>query len=465
MISRRHFLRSAAAVPLGFGGLQSLLAGAESLALGPVSDRFGPLLPDPDGVLDLPEGFRYRIVSPAGELMTDGFRVPALHDGMAAFPGPNGLTLLVRNHEVDSDDDERDGPFGAEGMEGRPRESLDPALVFDARPGWAPAGGTTNLLFDTGRMELVEHRLSLTGTVRNCAGGPTPWGTWITCEETVKRRGDDGLRKDHGWNFEVPARMTDLPVRPVPLTAMGRFNHEAVAVDPASGVVFQTEDRWDGLIYRFIPDTPERLADGGRLQALVVLDRPSLDTRNWGEGSGDAVRVGERMAVTWVDVDGVHAPEDDLRYRGFDAGAARFARGEGMWYGDGDVFFACTNGGPARKGQVWRYTPSPAEGREAPGEPAGTLELFVEPNDGTLVENADNVTVAPWGDLIVCEDGTGEDFMVGVTPGGELYKLARCAASASELAGACFSPDGSTLFVNIQAEGYTVAIRGPWNAD
>jgi hypothetical protein len=133
-----------------------------------------------------------------------------------------------------------------------------------------------------------------------------------------------------------------------------------------------------------------------------------------------------------------------------------------MWYGEGTIYFACTNGGRERKGQVWRYRPGSAEGRERPGEAAGTLELFVEPNDGTLVENADNLTLAPWGDLVVCEDGTGEDFLVGVTPAGELYKLARCAGSSSELAGACFSPDGSTFFVNVQQDGLTLAVQGPW---
>lgn len=460
MISRRHFLRSATAASLGFSGLHRLLGGPSPLLATALPDRFGPLRPDPDGILDLPDGFRYRVVSRAGDLMADGFRVPSRPDGMAAFPGPGGMTLLVRNHEVNTDASDDERAYGGEGDAALGPEALDPARVYDPGDGRPAAGGTTNLLVDTRGLSLVEQRLPLIGTVRNCAGGPTPWGTWITCEETVDRAGDGGLTRDHGYNFEVPAGMDDLPVRPVALRAMGRFNHEAVAVDPRSGVVFQTEDRGDSLLYRFVPERPGELSAGGRLQALVVVGHPSLDTRNWEERR---VGTGERLPVTWIDLDDVDAPEDDLRHRGFAAGAARFARGEGMWHADDSVYFACTNGGRERKGQIWRYRPTAAEGREAPGEAAGTLELFVEPDDGTLVENADNLTMAPWGDLVVCEDGTGDDYLVGVTPAGELYKLARCAGSSSELAGACFSPDGSTFFVNIQEDGLTLAVQGPWS--
>jgi secreted PhoX family phosphatase len=166
--------------------------------------------------------------------------------------------------------------------------------------------------------------------------------------------------------------------------------------------------------------------------------------------------------VTWIDLDDVESPEDDLRFRGFASGAARFARGEGMWYGRGAIYFACTNGGSEKKGQIWKYTPSPDEGKPEESREPGRLELFVEPNDGTLVENADNLTMAPWGDLIVCEDGSEQQFLVGVTPEGEIYKFARNAMNTSELAGATYSPDGSTLFVNIQSPGITLAITGPW---
>ena len=171
------------------------------------------------------------------------------------------------------------------------------------------------------------------------------------------------------------------------------------------------------------------------------------------------------MLETQVGRYGSHrfAPADDLRYQGFEKGAARFARGEGMWYGRDAIYFACTDGGRQKSGQIWRYVPSPAEGSSNERDKPGRLELFIEPNDGALVENCDNVTVTPWGDLILCENGPGEEFLVGVTPAGQFYRLARNAMDHADLAGATFAPDGSTLFVNIQGKGVTLAITGPWN--
>ncbi|NBC16115.1 MAG: DUF839 domain-containing protein, partial [Bacteroidetes bacterium] len=427
-VSRRHFLRTAGAFTMGFGGLHRLAAFAthRPSAWHEAPYSYGPLLPDPAGVMDLPDGFSYHILSRFGDAMDDGFLVPHRPDGMAAFPGPDGRTLLVRNHEVSHTADAEEGPFGP----GHARYAdLDARLCYDGgtAAGQPCMGGTTTVVYDTRTQTVERQYLSLAGTIRNCAGGPTPWNTWISCEETVERAGET-LIADHGYNFEVPASAEMGTVEPVPLVHMGRFNHEAVAVDPASGIVYQTEDRHDGLIYRYLPDVPGELARGGRLQALVLQGRPSLDTRNW---KRQTVQPGVPMAVTWIDLDDVEAPEDDLRLRGFDAGAARFARGEGMWYGEGAVFFACTNGGRARKGQIWRYVPGADEGTRAEADAPGTLELFVEPNDGAIIDNADNLTVAPWGDLIVCEDGSGEQFLVGVTPEGDLYKFARNAMNDS----------------------------------
>jgi secreted PhoX family phosphatase len=455
--SRRHFLKQTGAVAMGFAGLRSLF-GMGALPR-PVPVGYGPLQPDPRGVFDLPKGFSYRIISRYGDEMDDGFVVPHRADGMAAFPGPDGQTLLLRNHEVDAGDGIEEGAFGPDGER---IARLAAERFYDAgRAGAHPAlGGVTTLAYDTQRQETRRQHLSLAGTIRNCAGGPTPWNTWITCEETVLRAGDR-WRKDHGYPFEVPATTDPAVAPPVPLTAMGRFNREAVAVDPASGAVYQTEDRHDGLLYRFLPDTPGELERGGRLQALAVGGRPSLDTRNWQDER--TVVPGEAMHARWIDVGDVEAPEDDLRYRGFENGAARFARGEGIWMGDEDVFFACTNGGRIRKGQIWRYTPSPHEGAPREADAPGRLELFVEPNDPGLIDNADNLTVAPWGDVIACEDGSGDQYLAGVTPDGEIYKFARNARDGdSELAGATFSPDGTTLFVNVQDAGLTLAITGPW---
>ncbi len=458
-ISRRRFIGSAAAISLGFTGL-GCASSQIAKGIDPELDfGFQPLVDDPDGIIALPPGFSYRIFSRAGESMSDALFVPARHDGMATFPGPDGMTLLVRNHEITASGDPAQGAFGADMAL---LDRIDRDLLYDPGNGRPPAlGGTTTLLYDTVNQRLVSHHLSLGGTLVNCAGGPTPWGSWITCEEIVSEA-EAGFTREHGYNFEVLAEQTGLQ-RAEPLKEMGRFKHEAVAVHPASGIVYQTEDLGDGLLYRFIPNVPGQLSRGGRLQALGVVDQPSLDTRNW-ESQGVPTRT--RMATTWIDLDEVHSPNDDLRHRGFAAGAARFARGEGIFYGErdgsGEVYIACTNGGTARKGQIWTYRPSPFEGTAQEGSSPGSLELFVEPNDGTIIENADNLCVAPWGDLIVCEDGTGDDYLLGITPEGDIYKLAHDLNGTGEFAGCCFSPDGSTLFVNKQVDGWTLAITGPW---
>ena len=450
MLSRRLFIKNAAAISAGFSGLHLFMGCSSS------DNRVDlQLIPDPAGIIDLPKDFTYSIISRAGDAMADGFVVPARPDGMATFLAENGLTILIRNHEVDND--ATLGPFGG-GNE--TLSQLNAEQFYDYGFGSKPAiGGTSTLIYDTEKQEVVREFLSLIGTRRNCAGGPTPWGTWITCEETTVRS-DNEVEKDHGYNFEVPATLNPALADPIALKAMGRFNHEAVAVEPNSGIVYQTEDRHDGLIYRFIPNVPGQLAEGGRLQALAVIDRPGLDTRNW---DSDEIALSQSLPVKWIDMEEVESPEDDLRLQGFDQGAARFARGEGMWYGEGTIYFACTNGGKEKKGQIWKYIPSPHEGTDQETQQPATLELFIEPNDGAIIENADNLTIAPWGDLIVCEDGPGQQNLLRVTPSGEVIRFGSNRVSESEFAGSTFSPDGTTLFVNIQVDGLTLAITGPWN--
>lgn len=444
LASRRHFLRSSATVTLGFSGLRHF-----SLARSEGKSRllvhgYGPLRPDPDKVLDLPKGFSYRIIGRAGETMDDGLVLPALPDGMAAFPGPDGLVLLLRNHEVNSNGKNKQGPFGQGNKMLTP--AIRPKLFDPGREGEDPArGGVTTVVYDPEKQQVVRQFLSLGGTLRNCAGGPTPRNSWITCEETVEKA-DDQLAQDHGWCFETPATVRPKLHQAVPLKDMGRFNHEAVAEDPSTGYVYETEDRGDGLLYRFLPHQPGKLHEGGKLQALVAADQPGLDTRNWDK---PRVKVGQSLRVKWLEVEEVHAPKDDLRHRGHAAGAARFARGEGAWLGKDGIYFACTNGGAKHFGQVWKLD-------------GDQLQLFAEPNDANVIDNCDNLTVAPTGDLVLCEDGAGEQRLVMVTPKGKFFTFARNAAGNSELAGATFSPNGSILFVNIQKNGLTLAITGPW---
>ena len=455
-IDRRQFLIAAGAASVGFAGIQKLVMGA---SVAEPSVGFGPLLPDSGGLLDLPQGFSYKVIATMGERMSDGLLVPGLPDGMAAFPGANGVTVLVVNHELSPGDVKR-SPFGEKNeLAGLVRRTdiYDPG---DSRGG-PVGGGTTTIVYDTVAGKKRTQFLSLAGTARNCAGGPTPWGSWLTCEETMVRAGEGGCVRDHGYVFEVPATTTRALAEPRPITAMGRFNHEAVCVDPRTGIVYLTEDRHDGLLYRFIPRTPGKLHRGGRLEAMVVRGRPSCDTRNW---EAQDFRVNAEHEVEWLALDDTNPREDDLRLRGFESGAARFARGEGITWAEDAAYVVCTNGGGLRKGQVWKYVPSPEEGKQGEREQAGRLSLFVESEDPSALDMPDNIGVAPWGDLVLCEDGGGEQFVVGVSPSGELYKLARNARDGTEFAGGCFSPDGSTLFVNMQGLGLTLAITGPWKS-
>lgn len=462
--SRRKFIRSTGLVSLGFLGLQQFACNPASEKNNQSAAKFngyGPLKTDPEGILNLPEGFRYKIISRQGQEMSDGLLSPGRNDAMATFPGPDGKVLIVRNHEITPDDLER-GPYG---LKNELFDQIDPAMLYDAGQKQLPAlGGTTTLVYNESTGQVEKEFLSLAGTIRNCAGGPTPWGSWITCEETVDKAGDyEGkLEKDHGYNFEVKASDEMKLNPPQPVKAMGRFNHEAVAVDPRTGIVYQTEDRQDGLIYRYIPDQKGNLQAGGKLQALAIKDKPSYDTRNWKSLTGPKLAVNESLDVTWVDLDHIDSPEDDLRLRGFDQGAARFARGEGMWFGTEEIYFACTNGGHEAVGQVFKYTPSAEEGTAAEQDFAGKLELFAEPNDTDILKFCDNLTVAPWGDVVLVEDHS-HPFIVGITPKGDYYKIGENVGYESEMAGVVFSPSGNTLFVNIQHAGLTLAIEGPWS--
>jgi secreted PhoX family phosphatase len=280
---------------------------------------------------------------------------------------------------------------------------IDRTRLYDPGQAAPLPGGTTTLLYDPDSGRVERHFLSLAGTERNCAGGPTPWGSWLTCEETVHRR-DDRRTVDHGWVFEVPAAATG-PVDPVPLKALGRFNHEAAAVDPRTGVVYLTEDESDSLFYRLLPARPGDLRAGGRLQALALRDwQGSADTRNWNPQPAGQIPTGQALVAHWVDLTETDAPDGDLRRRGAAAGAARFARGEGLWFGHGDIYFCCTSGGVINAGQIFRYRPSPHEGAVGERDAPGQLELYVESTDRRRLDMGDNLTVSPWGDLLVCED-------------------------------------------------------------
>lgn len=455
--SRRKFLQSAATLSLAasFGSLLTRVASAGSNYRIPGYGVLRPVADETTGIelLNLPDGFRYQSFGWTGDLMADGNPTPSAHDGMGVISDDDGILTIIRNHELT----ELEVPFGHSDIQ------------FDRHAG----GGCAALKFDSRQGKWLESKPVLAGTVKNCAGGPTPWGTWLSCEETLLGPGsiDDGqpveLTKDHGWIFEVdPAN----PSKPIPLKDMGRFVHEAVAVDPATGYVYETEDRNEAGFYRFLPNQPGKLSAGGRLQMLRA------------EGCTDlrqGLKVGQTFDVSWVDIEDVQrahslqskrTTEDDGDFQGVfrqgkDQGAATFARLEGCWYGNDRIYLDSTSGGDKGTGQIWEYRPAEE-----------SLTLIFESPSAEILDSPDNLTVSPRGGIALCEDGDVLPHRIhGLTPEGSLFTFAENNVvlngerngfqgdfRAQEWAGATFSPDGKWLFVNIQTPGMTLAITGPW---
>ncbi|HEX6132982.1 MAG TPA: alkaline phosphatase PhoX, partial [Longimicrobiales bacterium] len=300
----------------------------------------------------------------------------------------------------------------------------------------------------------------------------TPWGTWLSCEESTNGL-THGFTRPHGYIFEVPVTASE-PVEAVPLRDMGRFVHEAVAVDPRTSIVYETEDaRWSpddperlpgAGFYRFIPNTPRRLADGGRLQIMAVRGRPRFNT-------AVGQRVGERIAAEWIDVrdpDPIIAETDPaaLFRAGYRNGAVLFQRLEGCFWADDSCYFVSTSGGDARAGQVWRYVP---EGDD------GWITLVFESPGRDVLDAPDNICVTGRGGIVICEDGLSDQFVRGLAPTGVMVDLVKQPDVEGELdptefAGCCFSPDGGILFFNVQGstrsyqdrQGSTYALWGPW---
>jgi secreted PhoX family phosphatase len=430
-VTRRRFVAGAATAGggLALGGPLAALAAAQEAR--PRARGYGLLQPTKDldtgtEYLALPPGFSYRVISRSGEPMTDGRPTPGVFDGMAAFAAPGGRTVLIRNHENRS----RPGEIGVQVPQGK---RYDP----DA----AVRGGNTKLVVDADR-RLASSFAVLGGTHTNCAGGETPWGTWITCEEifnygSVESNVTPGTGVPHGYSFEVPADATG-PVTPQPLYDAGRFSHEAVAW--LDGVLYETEDRGNAAFYRFLPAREPREAGdlatfGGTLQALVVRGRPNFDA--------NTANPGEAYPVEWVTIEEPNPLTDTVRVEAQSKGAAIFDRTEGAWTSDRRVWFDCTTGGEAQLGQLWELRPRRGD--------QGVLRLVYESTSATDLENPDNLVVVPaTGDVFLQEDSDGEQFVRGVTRRGRIYDFARTLLNESEFCGGCFSPDGGTFFLNQQ---------------
>jgi uncharacterized protein len=434
--SRRSFLKHAATAggALGLNILIPRAARATHRSGGTAIPGFGELIPTRsentgEQLLELPEGFKYTVVSRQGQIMSDGRATPGNADGMGAVQHGNKIRL-VRNHERGN------GPVLG-----------NPSLAYDT----LASGGTTTLTVDPVTRLLVEDFVSLSGTIRNCAGGITPWGTWITCEETNQYNA--GTAKQHGYNFEVPA-FASTEVAAIPLKGMGLLYPEAVAIDPGTGFAYITSDRNPCGLFRFIPDRYGVLSGSGRLQMLAVDGMPQLNTSL-------AAPLNVKLPVTWVDIT---SPTPEAAYRadslvafkeGFAQGAASFARLEGAWPGRSSIFFASTSGGVSGFGQIFELHLKNNDGQE--------LELIFESIDREQLDAPDNITVSPSGNnLILCEDGSGSEYLHLLRKSGnQIYRFAKNIVpgqEASEWAGACFSPDGETLFANVQGAGMTFAI-------
>ncbi|TWG98152.1 hypothetical protein L615_003200000300 [Nocardioides sp. J9] len=473
-IQRRTFLQSVGAgVALGgpFAGFVNRAPGAAA------APAFRDLRPVPDlrdGVvrLHLPADFQYRSFhdTTTPVVLDDGTVLPGRHDGMGTFPGPGGRTRLVRNHEINN-----------------PAPAFSSAApVYDPMAG----GGTTNVEVD-GTGVVAASWASLVGTQMNCSGGQMPWGSWITCEETVNGPdvGPDftgasnvPLTKPHGFVFEVPA---DGTASGEPIRSAGRFAHEAVAWDPVGGALYLTEDNFvfPSGFYRYLPPSDPmevgRLEDGGRLQMLRVVGQARADL-------GARQRQRATYRVDWVDIEdpapsfpytpGEVAPTSNdtaiqhVSRQGLEQGAARFSRLEGCAYDDGVVYFCSTQGGGVPEGgpnpvddgwgtgfgQIWAYRIADQ-----------VLQLLYQSPGRDVLDFPDNVTTSARGTLVVCEDHDQDNYLRGLTRGGQIFDIALNrmeGRTGDEFAGTTFSPDHQTLFVNIQASrGMTFAIWGPWH--
>ena len=461
--SRRDFIRNTGLISLGFLGLnQCALMGCKIDSGSGVG--FGPLLRREGEILSLPKGFIAKVISEKGKVMSDGLFSPGNHDGMGVFKWKDGKVMLIRNHEL-TPGSYGEGPFGDNN---KLIDKIGKDKFYDFAKGGDRicVGGTTTMVYDEQSQKIEMEYLSLIGTVRNCSGGKTQWNSWISCEETSSKMGEENgsLEKDHGYNFEVPATDQIGLASPVPIKAMGRFVHESVAIDPSTGIVYQTEDEGNGLLYRYLPDAPGDLHKGGRLQCLVLNEWKGADTRNNKDLKTDHFPERKPFGVSWIDLDNIESPDNDLRLQGHKKGAAIFSSGEGISYGKGELYFTASSGGATGDGQVFRYVPSKFEGKSEEKDFPGTLELFLESKSIDTFRYCDNITVAPWGDVIVCEDR--EDArIIGITPAGKAYVIAQnIGYRESEFAGPVFSPSGKTLFVNIQSPGLTLAITGPWRS-
>ena len=460
-MKRRTFLATG-----GFSALHLFVAACKSNRgiappdIGPIPlpqvTGFGPLVEHPTLPFDVPAGFSIAMIQQAMAPMSDGHKMPGQPDGMACFEDSTGSWILLRNHELSGEE-----TLTRWSTKGNPFETSAPP---EPRFSEGNFGGvslveihpdTINASLDANTgdpVELLASRLVLSGTDGNCAGGVVD-NAWVSCEESSA--------EGHGYAFVTRPNDQGLE-QPRPVKSWGRFHREAVARDTQTGAIYMTEDRSDGLFYRFIPDDNSEPFGSGRLQALKIPEIPN--TSPYGEDAAEALwDNGQNWSVEWVDIPDPSAAEKTCRSQGQEAGATTFQRGEGIYPDEEGVWFIASTAGHKGGGQIFLYRPN-----------TNRLELALEVDDRSLLSCPDNLCVAPWGDLICTEDnyayaeGVTHQHVRGLTRDGQVYDILRARDQGEnhpgpEFTGPCFSPDGSVLFVNVQRPlELTLAIRGPW---
>ena len=459
-INRREFLSDTFSTAASFAVAGAFANLGQRLNLSPLNHRrlgSAELRPTEDlttglKLLKLPEGFSYRSFGWAGERMSDGHVTPVMHDGMGIIKSETTddgeILTLCRNHEVNSNRN----PIKLDGQS------------YDESAG----AGCSNMLFNSTTGEWVKAWGTLSGTLRNCAGGVTPWGTWLTCEEIVEgpdyKKDGRNFAKSHGWVFEVGE---SIQKEPRPIRGMGRFVHEALAFDRKTGIVYQTEDKTSSGFYRFLPNVSENLFAGGELQIAEAIGQKNL-RGGFEDGTEFDIRWHSIREPELANTRGT-TDEAGVYKQGIAAGGSTFARLEGCWADEDYIYFDATTGGAKQAGQIWRYDPANLK-----------LKLLFESPGKSVMNMPDNLCVCPEGGLVICEDndyGANQQphRMFALTQDGKLNSIAEnnvvLEVSATrtidyrdkEWAGTCFSPCGEWLFCNIQTPGITLAITGPWS--
>jgi secreted PhoX family phosphatase len=485
-LARRTILTGGAAAGVGLvvAGASPTLAEASPQSRHPRPGQpehrpFPPLVDDPRGLLALPPGFQYQVVTYAGKTKLDGGKgvTPSNHDGTAVFNTDKNRLRLIQNHELPAG-----SPLGVPHVKG---------TVYD--PTALMGGGCTVIETDRRGRNHGEW-VGISGTLTNCAGGPSPWGTWLTCEETETKAGtawtgngqSGTYSKDHGYVFEVFA---DGRSHPSPIKAFGRYAHEALAIDPQRRRVYLSEDASNpnGLFYRWTAPAGVKLKAGiahdlgatsGVLEAMAIQmdDGTVLPDVAY----ITSAQLGRPFPVKWVPVPERDGQTTSVRKQ-FTDEITRGKKFEGVYGTDKGVYVVNsyafnTADLPAdavkHDGMVWFYSYADKTITLVTYFPhQTTTESGSKPRyDGVVFDGPDNVTVTPWGTLVLAEDGVGASHVLSSVPGGATYAIARnqlnigteAEPEFSEFTGPTFSADGKVLFVNIQVPGITLAITGPW---